>query len=170
MSFKKIVESLQKAEENEGFLVLIRCGVFFLGVGKDAVILTENLGVTNTCFAEGICKSSIPVCKIDKMISKIVSRNISVVIYDYNPKGLEKDKNKKVELLRRIVMSPIEENRTCLECEKCIYNDTRMKSSIASTEEIVRGIDSILENKYRIIDIEKNTSSFNNEVSNNNGR
>lgn len=42
MSFKKIVETLQEAEENEGFLVLIRCGVFFVGIGKDAVILTEK--------------------------------------------------------------------------------------------------------------------------------
>ena len=58
MSFRKIVEKLQNTEENEGFLILIRCGVFFTGVGKDAIILTEKLGITNVCFSEGICKSS----------------------------------------------------------------------------------------------------------------
>ena len=33
MSFKKIVEKLQNDEANEGFLILIRCGIFFEGRG-----------------------------------------------------------------------------------------------------------------------------------------
>ena len=126
MSFKKIVEELQQAQENEGFLVLIRCGVFFVGIGKDTVILAENFEITNICFAEGICKAGIPVNRIDKMIGKIVGKNMSVVIYDYNPNGLEKDKNKKYDVLRRIVMNPVRETRKCLECEKCYYYDKRI--------------------------------------------
>lgn len=153
MSFKKIVEKLQNDEENEGFLILIRCGVFFVGIGKDAVILSEKFGVNNICFAEGICKSGIPVSKIDKMIQKIIRKNISVAIYDYNPKGIENKNGEKYELLRRIVMSPVKEERKCLECEKCIYYDKRAKSNIATTEEILKGIDNILAEKYGIIDI-----------------
>lgn len=156
MSFKKIVEELQQAQENEGFLVLIRCGVFFAGIGKDAVILAENFEITNICFAEGICKAGIPVNRIDKMIGKIVGKNMSVVIYDYNPNGLEKDKNKKYDVLRRIVMNPVRETRKCLECAECYYYDKRMRSSIASTEDIVKGIDNILEKNGVFIDIENN--------------
>ena len=129
MSFKKIVEKLQNAEENKGFLILIRCGVFFTGVGKDAIILTEKLGITNVCFAEGVCKSSIPVCRIDKILPKIISNDISVAIYEYNPKGIEGKKGEKYELLRRIVMSPVEETRACLECEKCMYYKSRIKTN-----------------------------------------
>lgn len=104
------------------------------------------------------------------MIAKIVSRNISVAIYDYNPKGLEKDRNKKYELLRRIVMSPIEETRKCLDCKKCIYYDTKMSSNLASTEDVVKRIDSILEKNSKIIDIENNKNSINNKTGNNYGR
>ena len=144
MSFRKIVERLQNLEENEGFLILVRCGVFFTGIGKDAVILSEKLGITNVCFAEGICKSSIPVCRIEKILPRIISKDISVAIYEYNPKGIEYKNGEKYELLRRIVMSPVKEDRKCLECEKCIYYKSRIKTNIASTEEIVKGIDSIL--------------------------
>ena len=160
MSFKKIVESLQKAEENEGFLVLIRCGVFFVGIGKDAVILSERLGLTNVCFAEGICKCGIPVNKIDKMLAKIISKKISVVIYDYNPKGIAKNKGEKYELLRRIVMSPLEETRRCMKCEKCLYYSKRIKSNITSTEEIIKEIDNILEKTCDIIDIDKENENY----------
>ena len=153
MSFKKIVEKLQNSEENKGFLILIRCGVFFVGIGKDAVILTEKLGVTNICFSEEICKSGIPVNKIDKILEEIIDKNISVAIYDYNPKGVEKEKVDKYKLLRRIVMKPIEETRECLNCEKCTYYDKRIKTSIASTEEIVKEIDNVLEAKGEVIDV-----------------
>lgn len=158
MSFKKIVEKLQNEPENEGFLVLVRCGVFFTGIGKDAIILTEKFGITNICFTDGICKSSIPVNRVDKMLQKIISQNVSVAIYEYNPKGLDKDKSEKYELLRRIVMSPVYETRKCLECKKCIYYDSRIKTNIASTEEILQGIDNVLEEKCKITNLKNNES------------
>ena len=100
MSFRKIVERLQNLEENEGFLILVRCGVFFTGIGKDAVILSEKLGITNVCFAEGICKSSIPVCRIEKILPRIISKDISVAIYEYNPKGIERKNGEKYWLTK----------------------------------------------------------------------
>ena len=30
-------------EKNKGYIVFIRCGIFYTGIGKDAVILTENV-------------------------------------------------------------------------------------------------------------------------------
>ena len=161
MGFRKIAERLQNLEENEGFLILVRCGVFFTGIGKDAVILSEKLGITNVCFAEGICKSSIPVCRIEKILPRIISKDISVAIYEYNPKGIEYKNGEKYELLRRIVMSPVKEDRKCLECEKCIYYKSRIKTNIASTEEIVKGIDSILGEKYGVTKIEDNKKEGN---------
>lgn len=47
-------------------------------------------------------------------------------------------KNKKYDVLRRIVMNPVRETRKCLECAECYYYDKRMRSSIASTEDIVK--------------------------------
>lgn len=162
LSFKKIVESLQQEEENQNFLILIRCGVFFVGIGKDAVILAEKLGLTNICFTEGVCKCGIPVNRMDKMLRKIIDNDISVVIYEYSPKGLE-NSSEKYKLLRRIVMKPVEESRRCLNCEKCIYYDKRVKSSIASTEDIIEGIDKILSEKGRIVSIKDINTKWKNK-------
>ena len=79
LSFKKIVESLQQEEENQNFLILIRCGVFFVGIGKDAVILAERLGITNICFTEGVLKMDVKKYfrNIDKdILYRILNRKI----------------------------------------------------------------------------------------------
>ncbi len=158
MSFKRIVEKLQNDKENEGFLVLIKCGIFFEGIGKDAVILAEKLGITNICFTEGVCKCGIPVSRIDKILPKIIDKDISVVMYEYSPKGVETNSADKYKLLRRIVMKPVFETRKCLECEKCAYCDKKAKSSLASTEEILEGIDNILKEKGRLINLRNHDS------------
>ena len=61
-----------------------------------------------------------------------------------------------VFFMGRIVMNPVKETRKCLECEKCYYYDRRMRSSIASTEDIVKGIDNILEKNGVFINVEDN--------------
>ena len=40
LKFYEIVKDLQ--DKNEGYLVLVRSGIFFVGVGKDAVILRKR--------------------------------------------------------------------------------------------------------------------------------
>ena len=45
MKYLEIVKKLQNLSCNTDVLVLVRSGVFFYGVGKDAIILTENLGL-----------------------------------------------------------------------------------------------------------------------------
>ena len=72
-------------------LVLVRSGIFFYGVGKDAVILTQNLGLNYCCMQKGLCKCAIPVIKIENMIKKLKERKISFVIYDYAPKGTKEN-------------------------------------------------------------------------------
>ena len=76
MKFLKIVEEIQNKPENIDYLVLIRCGIFFYGVGKDAVLLREQFGLNNICISKNICKCAIPVAKIDKFIRKIIAKNI----------------------------------------------------------------------------------------------
>ena len=56
-------------------------------------------------------------------------------------------------------MSPVHEERKCLECEKCSYYNKRAKSNIANTEEILKGIDNVLGEKGKIIDIKSEDDS-----------
>ena len=56
MKFLDIVKEIQNLPENEGYLVLVRCGIFFDGIGKDGVILAEEFGINPICIKEKICK------------------------------------------------------------------------------------------------------------------
>lgn len=120
MKFLKIVEEIQNKPENIDYLVLIRCGIFFYGVGKDAVLLREQFGLNNICISKNICKCAIPVAKIDKFIRKIIAKNISVAIYEYYPK--KENRERRYELLKRIILSPVAESRKCFNCAKCSWN------------------------------------------------
>ena len=39
MKFLKMVEALQKEEKNQNKVILVKCGVFFAAIGKDAILL-----------------------------------------------------------------------------------------------------------------------------------
>lgn len=69
MKFNEIVKNLQ--ERNKGYIVLVRNGIFFIAIGKDAVIIHEIFDLKPICFREKTCKCVIPVKSIEKYISKI---------------------------------------------------------------------------------------------------
>ena len=54
MKFVEEVEKLQ--EENPGYLVLVKSGIFFVAIGKDAITLNETLGLKLTCMKKELCK------------------------------------------------------------------------------------------------------------------
>ena len=78
MKFLEIVKKLQK--ENSGSIVLVRCGAFFVAVGKDAVILSEKLNLKVTCITRRTCKIGIPI----EYIKKLENIGFSFVIYNYS--------------------------------------------------------------------------------------
>ena len=67
MKFLDIVKKIQNLPENEGYLVLVRCGIFFDAIGKDGVILAEQFGFNPICLKEKLCKCAIPVKKYRKI-------------------------------------------------------------------------------------------------------
>ena len=148
MKFLEIVKEIQNLPENEGYLVLVRCGIFFDAIGKDGVMLAEKFGFNPICSKEKLCKCAVPVKNIDKFIKSAMEKKISVAIYDYQVDGISGNINKKYELLTRIVLCPIEEYRTYLDCETCWYKARRLQDG----KEI---IDNAIENlkKYSNIDI-----------------
>ena len=48
-NFLSIAKDLEKAEENKGYLILIRCGAFFTAIGANAVILSNEVGLNTIC-------------------------------------------------------------------------------------------------------------------------
>ncbi|MBP9922075.1 MAG: hypothetical protein KBF09_02900, partial [Clostridia bacterium] len=60
-SFYNIAKELEVAQENEGYLIVIRCGAFFTSIGVNAIALSNELGLKLTCLKKGLCKAGVPI-------------------------------------------------------------------------------------------------------------
>ena len=83
-SFLNMVKDLEKFEENKGYLILVRCGAFFVAIGANAVILSNEVGLNTICMVKGICKVGIPLNSIYDYIKRLEHLNKSFVIYNYS--------------------------------------------------------------------------------------
>lgn len=111
----KLTEEIEKLQiENEGSIVLIKSGIFFVAIGKDAVILNELLGLKTTCLKDRVCKVGFPVRNVEKYIRLLTEKEVSFVIY------LKGSQNDKVEELYRYDGKNVDEFRTCLNCRECL--------------------------------------------------
>ena len=82
---EKFVEKVKRLQQkNPGKIVLIRSGIFFCGIGKDAVILNNLIKYKPICIQSGICKIGIPVSCFKQVIPKLVQTGYSYIVYDYN--------------------------------------------------------------------------------------
>lgn len=81
-TFSEKVRKLQ--QENEGILILVKNGIFYTAIGKDAVILNRILGNKTTCFGNGRCKCGIPASGMKRATDELKAKNIKTNIYVYN--------------------------------------------------------------------------------------
>ena len=68
--YYEIVKKLQ--EENKGKIVLVRNGIFYCAIGKDAVLLHKVLDLKCTCYKMNICKIGFPVNSLEKYVEKLI--------------------------------------------------------------------------------------------------
>lgn len=125
MKFNEIVENLQ--EKNKGYIVLVRNGIFFIAIGKDAVIIHEIFELKPICFKEKTCKCVIPVKSIEKYINKIAEKGLSVILYNYTK--IDKNINTTEEIFR-ISNKKIYKQKSNIECSKCWYKQQKEKNKI----------------------------------------
>ena len=116
MKFLNAVEQLQQNTENKGKIVIVRCGAFFVAIGKDALILNKILGFKVTCMRKNLCKVGIPINSILRYSEILENKGYSFLLYDY-----DKEKNE-YTLKYSFIGKTNQEVDDCLECEKCQYN------------------------------------------------
>lgn len=124
MKFLEMVEDLQKEEKNQNKIILVKCGVFFVAIGKDAILLHEILGLNVTCIKPSICKVGIPISNCIKYTDKLENLGYGYTLYDYN------SKNKKVEAkyeFKGKANTETEKNMGCRDCKyyqkQCLYDN-----------------------------------------------
>ena len=64
-----MLEILKKKEE--GKIVLVKLGTFYVAVGEDAVLLHKRIDLKCTCYKMNICKVGFPVIELDKYVEKL---------------------------------------------------------------------------------------------------
>lgn len=136
MTYLGMVKKIQKLKENEDYLVLVRCGVFFYAIGKDAVILTEYMGIDHICIKENVCKCAIPISRMEKFCAKLNERNISYVLYDYIPKKAYQ--KEQIKIIKRHIACPISETRSNLDCDKCEYYEKFKEYQMERSENFIK--------------------------------
>lgn len=79
MKFTDLVYKLQK--ENEGTVILVKNGIFFVAIGKDAIFLNEKIGLKRTCMKDQLCKVGFSIQSSEKYMRLLEENNISYKLY-----------------------------------------------------------------------------------------
>lgn len=113
MKFSKRIEEIKNKEENKGKIILVRCGIFFIAIGNDAILLNKLYGLKVTCFKENVCKVGVPVSFSLKYLELIERDRYSYILYDY-----EKNTKQFIPQYQYEGKLNTEENY-CKQCEEC---------------------------------------------------
>lgn len=112
MSFSDKIFSLQRKNPND--IILIKNGIFFVAVGKDALFLHEELKLNCTCFRNNTCKVGFLVKSAEKYISKMKEQGISFKMYVLNE---YKEEELIVENKGQLRNKYTEKSAKCSECK-----------------------------------------------------
>ena len=117
-SFLNIVKDLEKQQENQGYLILVRCGAFFVAIGANAVILSNELGLNTICMVKGICKIGIPLNSLYDYIKRLEQLKYSFVIYNYSKDEMIENGKKYAEMYRNRGKC-VDKSQILITCENC---------------------------------------------------
>lgn len=84
MSFGKMVELLQR--KDNGKIILVNSGSFYIARGKDAVLLHNILNLKVNCMEAEICKIGFPLNSLEKYTQLIEQEQYSYIVYNYDNK------------------------------------------------------------------------------------
>ena len=119
-SFYNIAKELEVAQENEGYLIVIRCGAFFTSIGANAIALSNELGLKLTCLKKGLCKAGVPINALYNYVKRLDSLGYNYVIYNYSKDKIINNGKKYAECYR-FVGKPIDKSNLLLACKDCEY-------------------------------------------------
>lgn len=60
-------------------MILVKNGIFYNVIGKDALVLEKELEMKKTCFSVNSCKCGISVKSIKSFIEKLENKNLKYI-------------------------------------------------------------------------------------------
>lgn len=128
MKFVEQIAELQN--KNEGYVVIVQRGIFFVALGKDAVFLNKELGLKISCEKEGWCKVGFPISGAEKYIQILKNKNIPYIFF-------EKEEGDLIESFKRDGDFKIPKNDNIkLNCLSCSNRKLSTKESIEKLKEM----------------------------------
>lgn len=76
-------------EKNNGKLMFVQAGAFYIAVAEDAIWLQDHLNLKCTCFKDHICKVGVPIASIEKYLKKLEELGSSYIVYSFNKEKAE---------------------------------------------------------------------------------
>ena len=73
------MELLQTKNKNK--IVLCNAGEFYIAIGKDAILLSNILGLKLTCLKPEVCKVGFPITALEKYTDLIHEQKYSFIVY-----------------------------------------------------------------------------------------
>ena len=81
----KLVEEMEKLQKQYyGTIILVKNGIFFVAIGKDAIALHNTLGLKLTCMKPELCKVGFLVKNVENYIIKLETAGYSFKLYIKN--------------------------------------------------------------------------------------
>lgn len=129
MKFIEQVEEIQNV--NEGYVIIVQRGIFFVALGKDAIFLNKELGLKISCEKEGWCKVGFPISGAEKYIKLLRDKDIPYIFF-------EKEEDKLIESFRREGGSNLLNNKDNikLNCKSCPNRKLSTKEKIEKLKEM----------------------------------
>ncbi len=82
MGFSQMMELLQIKEK--GRIVFCNAGEFYVAIGKDAVLLSELLGLKVSCLKAEVCKVGFPIKSLEKYANLVMQKRYGYIVYYFN--------------------------------------------------------------------------------------
>ena len=101
-------------EKNNGKLMFVQAGAFYIAVAEDAIWLQDHLNLKCTCFKDHICKVGVPIASIEKYLKKLEELGSSYIVYSFNKEKAELNIEYEKEGKRH---KEIRFNCNCLSCK-----------------------------------------------------
>ena len=80
MRFCDLVEVLQ--QKDEGYIVFVNSGAFYIAVGKDALLLNKILDLKLSCMNKKVCKVGFPKNALNKYKTLLMRHKYCFVVYE----------------------------------------------------------------------------------------
>ena len=145
MKFLEISKMLN--EKNQGKIVLIKSGIFFVATGRSALALESLLPLKRTCISYGICKVGIPVGNIDEYLKELLEMSVPLILYEYYSK-MPLDKKQYRKILETEGINKHQVTKDSCDCTSC--------------ESLGKFINSISNEKEKLLDKLKNAIDYSN--------